>query len=192
MTTEETITQEKFETLNPQQQVKLLLSEAYKIVKENPKAFMNGLLWREIGSLVNRHLGGIDSEKEAVAQRTTPTKKHRVINHTAESFNIPDKKKITASPVVDNYKNMNVDQLKELAKNEYGIDTRGITEASEVIYLIEQYKVVKEAGVKTDLEDKEITQPKVGDEEKISDEENDKGEETNTNIDKTLQDLDKE
>lgn len=178
------------ETYRIKKQVRKHVKIAHELTIKYPKVFANSLVSRELESFANRHLGGLE-EKQSVAAPRTTEKKHRVVHHTEESFRYDDKKKVVEDVAAANsgdYQKMNVDELKVYAKKEYGINTIGITKKEDIIFLIDQYKIVKETNVSEQgdlLNDQEINnEPKtntdLGDEEETESEE------------ETLLDIDKE
>lgn len=149
-------------------QARKLLKRLHELSIRNKDVFANTLFSREIESLGNRHLGGLE-EKKATPQQPVEKKKRRVIQHTAESFNTDNiKKKDTPQVVVagDDYSAMTPDELKVYAKKQLGLNTKGVTNKEDLIELIQAHKDMKEIKEAQRLEKlksgvRELTTPKV-------------------------------
>lgn len=157
---------------NVKKQVRNYIRRANELVVKYPKAFNNSIVGRELVSFANRHLGGLDEKPVVAQQQVAAKKKQQFVTHTEQSFLPPTQKKTMEEVVAegDDYRKMNIDQLKVYAKKEYNIDTKGITRKEDIIHLIDQYVILANAKVEeTKVEETVLQETEIGSEELVTD-----------------------
>lgn len=151
---------EKEDLVRVKKQVRNLIQRAHELTIKHKKLFANSIVSRELESFANRHLGGFEKKEEEKVPIRSERKKQTVITHTEESFRFDDKKKSFPEVAAEDEKEkllseMSMDELKVIAKQEYGLNTRGARNKDQVLHLIEQARILREPDEVEETEEQE-------------------------------------